>query len=77
MDTEVHEFYGENNALESLESASFLDWLKFSLLPSCLARAVWGYDNIKTLFSSLLYKERLRNLVGRGLHVIGKECIIW
>ena len=29
------------------------------------------------LSSSLSFKKHLQNLVGRGLHLLGKECIVW
>ena len=32
---------------------------------------------LETLLSPLLYQKRLRNLVSRGLHLLGKECIEW
>ena len=32
---------------------------------------------LEMLLSWLLYKKRLRNLLGQGLNLLGKLCIVW
>ena len=34
-------------------------------------------EKLKTVLSSLLCKNHLRNLEGRNLNLLGKECIVW